>query len=309
LSKLYNRLRKYGWDNFDKIILMSDLSEEEAKNTEIEMIAKYNTFHQGLNSTPGGDGTGAREEHCRARSVRVFNNVTHDIMTFECIKTAAEYLNCVCDTIRSVLRGQLAQTYSPRLNTYVQIKYKEDDTPFVTNMPTPVEKNTGDANPNARAVRVHNNSTNEIVTFNCISDAAILLGIDATRLAHVSSSTNCGEQVYSPITKTWYQIKRIHDNTPFVKDMQTRYEKSAASNGKPVFVFGNVYPSAKEASNCLRPIFNMKKNFIVRWININKYDDIFYLPKDPCTVLIWNNVSESIANSDDCLFKLFTLTI
>lgn len=52
-------INKYGWDGFKHIILFDKLSEEEAKNKEIELIAKWNTNDKnyGYNMTVGGDGT------------------------------------------------------------------------------------------------------------------------------------------------------------------------------------------------------------------------------------------------------------
>lgn len=57
--KFYNAICKYGWDNFEHIILFKNLSFEEAKQKEIEMIDKYKTFTKeyGYNITKGGEGT------------------------------------------------------------------------------------------------------------------------------------------------------------------------------------------------------------------------------------------------------------
>lgn len=51
-----NAIEKYGWDNFDHLILFEELTQEEAKQKEIEMIAKYksNDRRFGYNLTAGG---------------------------------------------------------------------------------------------------------------------------------------------------------------------------------------------------------------------------------------------------------------
>ena len=54
----YAAIMKYGWGNFNHIILYEHLTEKDAKEKEIELIAKYNTRNKkfGYNLTPGGEG-------------------------------------------------------------------------------------------------------------------------------------------------------------------------------------------------------------------------------------------------------------
>ena len=57
----FRAIIKYGWDNFKDVVLYENLSEEEAKNKEKELIAKYKTNcsipgnKNGYNMTDGGD--------------------------------------------------------------------------------------------------------------------------------------------------------------------------------------------------------------------------------------------------------------
>ena len=50
-------IEKYGWDNFDHIIVAENLSLEQAKQMEIELINKYQSkvHHNGYNVRGGGD--------------------------------------------------------------------------------------------------------------------------------------------------------------------------------------------------------------------------------------------------------------
>ena len=52
-----NAINKYGWDGFDHILIARNLTEDEAKWLEVEMIATHNTTNSkyGYNMTPGGD--------------------------------------------------------------------------------------------------------------------------------------------------------------------------------------------------------------------------------------------------------------
>lgn len=57
-NKLFSRaINKYGWDNFQHIILFSNMTEKDAKAKEIELIAKYNATNPqcGYNITLGGE--------------------------------------------------------------------------------------------------------------------------------------------------------------------------------------------------------------------------------------------------------------
>jgi len=59
----YNAIQKYGWDSFEHTILFKDLTEDEAKAKEIELIKELHTryFEYGYNITPGGDTCSGKE--------------------------------------------------------------------------------------------------------------------------------------------------------------------------------------------------------------------------------------------------------
>lgn len=53
----YRAIEKYGWENIEHKIISTNLTEDEAKQLEIELIAKYNSTNPqfGYNVSPGGD--------------------------------------------------------------------------------------------------------------------------------------------------------------------------------------------------------------------------------------------------------------
>lgn len=53
--KFYYAIKKYGWDNFKHIILLKNLSLEEAWEKEKEYIKKYDTINDGYNIHEGGE--------------------------------------------------------------------------------------------------------------------------------------------------------------------------------------------------------------------------------------------------------------
>ena len=55
--RFYNAIKKYGWETFSHEILAEDLTEEEAKEQEIALIALYDSTdpQKGYNVSKGGD--------------------------------------------------------------------------------------------------------------------------------------------------------------------------------------------------------------------------------------------------------------
>lgn len=58
-SLFFNAIKKYGWDNFEHVIIAKGLTEDEAKWLEIELIRVNDSTNQskGYNVTEGGEGT------------------------------------------------------------------------------------------------------------------------------------------------------------------------------------------------------------------------------------------------------------
>lgn len=55
----FNAIRKYGWDNFEHVIIADDLTKKEADWLEKYLIAYYETMNplKGYNLTKGGEGS------------------------------------------------------------------------------------------------------------------------------------------------------------------------------------------------------------------------------------------------------------
>ena len=53
----YRAINKYGWDNFEHVIIAKGLTEEEAKWLEIELIREWDTTNpnKGYNLSTGGE--------------------------------------------------------------------------------------------------------------------------------------------------------------------------------------------------------------------------------------------------------------
>lgn len=100
-KKFYRAICKYGWDNFEHIILFENLTFEEAKLKEIEMIDKYNAFTKqyGYNATKGGEGTKGvpcseekKKKISKANKGHKFTKETKQLMSK--IKLGLKPVNC-----------------------------------------------------------------------------------------------------------------------------------------------------------------------------------------------------------------------
>lgn len=69
-------INKYGWDNIEHEILFSNLSLDDAKKKEVELIAQYKSNNRefGYNISGGGDGLVAEESRHKMSLSRIGNN-------------------------------------------------------------------------------------------------------------------------------------------------------------------------------------------------------------------------------------------
>lgn len=81
--KIYNAINKYGRDKFYVETLETGIPLEMLDKREVELIAEYDSFRNGYNSTPGGDG-------------RIINKITNESELLKLAKdgmTAEELAN------------------------------------------------------------------------------------------------------------------------------------------------------------------------------------------------------------------------
>ena len=65
----YAAIQKYGWDNFEHLIILSGVTKEEAEQKEIELIKKYNSVNpqKGYNIENGGNCMGTHSEETKLK--------------------------------------------------------------------------------------------------------------------------------------------------------------------------------------------------------------------------------------------------
>ena len=67
--KFYNAIQKYGWEQFEHIILFENLTKEEAEQKEIELIKKYKASKKkyGYNIENGGNYKGKHSKQTKQK--------------------------------------------------------------------------------------------------------------------------------------------------------------------------------------------------------------------------------------------------
>ena len=92
----WNAIQKYGWENFEHIVLIDNLSKEMADIMESELIKKYNTTNveHGYNITLGGDG-------CKLSRIKQYSKFGKYICTYNSIMEASNDTDIPELTIRS----------------------------------------------------------------------------------------------------------------------------------------------------------------------------------------------------------------
>lgn len=78
----YNAIQKYGWNNFEHIVLFNNLTKEEAEQKEIELIALYNSTNSnyGYNIENGGNHKGKMAESTKEklRKINIGRKLSED---------------------------------------------------------------------------------------------------------------------------------------------------------------------------------------------------------------------------------------
>lgn len=101
-------IEKYGWDGFEHIILFTGLSEEEAKQMEIDLIREFKTQDKryGYNITAGGDNVPITKgaDSAVARGVVVFNLDGSFNAKFTTVTDAARYMGVTNGTLVGSIR-------------------------------------------------------------------------------------------------------------------------------------------------------------------------------------------------------------
>lgn len=209
-TKLYNCLRFYDFDNFTKIIIQSGLTREDSREAEKYWVKKLDTYKNGLNSTEGGDGgaTSFGVDHYSSYPINMMNMTTKEILYFDWVGEAAEYLDVETHNIYQIFRDNNSsrQTFSKKQDAWFTAKRIGDETDWDYDMIPQAEELK-------KPIIMMNIDTRIPIHFKGITDAAKHFNINQPRLSTVMANTGRHNQLYigddiydiqyDPPTRAW----------------------------------------------------------------------------------------------------------
>lgn len=163
----YNAIQKYGWDNFEHIILFTELDEETAKSKEKELIKLFQSNNRmyGYNCTEGGDGVCGRKmtnEQIEKMRKRLIGR-----------KHTEEWKQ----EMKKIMTGRkLSNEWKNKIS----------------------ESHIGSLNPSARKIVLIDNKYNLIKTYDCMKYASEELNVHITHIQDVCDKkyTNTGGHIF-----------------------------------------------------------------------------------------------------------------
>lgn len=125
----YRAIKKYGWDNFEHIVLIKNISKEIACIIEIELIKKYRTQSKeyGYNLAHGGFGgcTVKGKDHHLSKNVYQYSLNGEYIQEWDNAQRAAEKLNICVSDIHATCRNEKIKKAGDYMWSYKKFSFLE----------------------------------------------------------------------------------------------------------------------------------------------------------------------------------------
>jgi len=212
----YNAIKKYGWSNFDHIVLYNKLSETEAKQFEVDLISHYRSNNRilGYNCTNGGDGASGR------------------VLTDE-----------QKDKIRQKIVGRkLSREHKLHIKeALIGRRFSNEWKQKIS------ESHFGGKNPMAREIVQIDTNYKLIKKFNCARDAERELGVHTSHILDVCHGryTNTGGLIFRFAEDYFKNIVTYKKQTIVLRP----YRKTVAQctlDGKVISVYKSIYEASKK---------------------------------------------------------------
>lgn len=185
----FNRtIQKYGWDNFEHIIVADNLTHKEACELEVKLISEYNTIDRcnGYNIQLGGDGNGKVNDETKTKiskkaKERYKNKKNHPMYGKHHTKTSKSKIS---EAKKGRNCGDSNHFYGKKHTDEARDKISKSR----------IGKYAGDKNPSAKAVVQLDKENGEVIeVWGCMKYAADSLGL---RVGGISNCCNGRGKTY-----------------------------------------------------------------------------------------------------------------
>lgn len=99
----YNAIMLFGWDNFEHIVILDNLTRSEAERYERELIEKLDSITYGYNISEGGYGGRVYEKAPRSKEMTVIYP-SGKVETFESMLECATVLDIDYRTLKNIVK-------------------------------------------------------------------------------------------------------------------------------------------------------------------------------------------------------------
>lgn len=186
-------VRKYGWDNFEHIIVKSGVSEKEAKETEICLIKALNTTddNYGYNICLGGEGIKGYK-HTDETKAKI--SARAKLRVGELNPNFGHRWSDDAKRAFSERKKPITEEQRKKLSHIASQRIGEKN-PFYGKHHTENARNKMSQKANKRRVDMYDTNMNFIKTFESIKDASIEMEVCDTAIANCckgKSKTSCG---------------------------------------------------------------------------------------------------------------------
>lgn len=215
--KFYYAIEKYGWDNFEHLILIENLTEEEALNCETEYIEELDAIENGYNILLHGIKSCAEK-----RKKKIYCITTNTL--YPSIKEAAEICNTEATRIIDNCKGRNSGTKG------LQWAYWDEE------KNTYIEPEKFIVLPKSNSIEVY--CIEKDMTFPSINQAAKWLGVDDNDLRKVINGKRNG-------------IRGLHFIRANEKDRINEVISKKNGNHRPIYCVETkqVFENMQEAAN------------------------------------------------------------
>jgi group I intron endonuclease len=283
-THFYRSVKKHGWGTFEFFILESGLTQKEGYVMEKKWIKYLDSYKNGYNSTPGGEGFSYGDGHAQTRKIKAINFDTKEEFHFSWIGGAAEHLKIGVANIHKILSDNNNNYLAYNIDKTERFifKYEEDETLWnfaITPWEVPIV--------------LRNIDTKELLFFRSITKAGEYINVSTANISSVLR--NDTEQVYSRTTRDRYEAQYdppARDWKEYIKEDAKNVTIIAYKDGELI----KMYKSTEEAAadlkilntsitNCLRKHSKSAGGYIFVYedqerVKTPRIKSVFYMKDD-----------------------------